>query len=98
MELSDKLVMQYVPESQRKEWTDTFKKYIKQLGDTRSNMEERVAVNHPKLFDSGEGKQALDDAKTLAGKASLDLKAWNSSYNVYLNAHAGAGSTSRSMK
>ena len=28
VELSDDKVMQYVPESQRKEWSDTFKKYI----------------------------------------------------------------------
>ena len=79
---------QYVPESQRKEWTDTFKKYMQELGDIRPSMEERIAVNNPKLFDTGGGKQALEEAKTLAGKAALDLKAWKSTYNVYLNANS----------
>ena len=97
-ELSDKLVTQYVPESQRKEWTDTSNRYITELGDIRSNMEERVAVNNPKLFDSNGGKQSLENAKTLAGQASLDLKAWTSTYNVYLNADALTSSTSRSTK
>ena len=96
VELSDRLVTQHVPESQRKEWTDTFKKYIKELGETRSSMEERVAVHNPKIFDSHGGKQALDAAKKLAGHASLALKAWKSTYNVYLKANAS--SSSRSMK
>ena len=94
VELSDRLVTQYVPESQRKEWTDTFKKYIKELGETRSSMEERVAVNNPKIFDSSGGKQALDAAKKLASQASLDLKAWKSTCNVYLNANASSNSRS----
>ena len=96
VELSDRLVTQYVPESQRKEWTDTFNKYIKELGETRSSMEERVAVNNLKFFDPNGDKQALDAAKKLAGQASLDLKAWKNTCNVYLNANAS--STSRSMK
>ena len=98
VELSAKEVTQYVPESQRKEWTDTFKKYIQELGDIRSSMEERIAVNNPKLFDIGGGKPALEDAKTLAAKAALNLKAWKSTYNVYLNANSPAAQKKKTMK
>ena len=97
VELKETMVQQYVPESQRREWTDTFKKYETDLNKARSDMEERVAVNNPKIFESSGGKAALEDAKQLANKAGLDLKAWKSTYNVYLNANTGAGAT-RSMK
>ena len=98
VELGAKEVTQYVPESQRKEWTDTFKKHIQELGDIRSSMEERIAVNNPKLFDIGGGKQALEDAKTLAAKAALNLKAWKSTYNVYLTANSPAAQKKKTMK
>ena len=97
VELKDKFVVQHVPESKRREWADTFKKYEDDLNKVRSDMEERVAVNNPKIFEDNGGKQALDGAKELACKASLDLKAWKSTYNVYLNANT-AGNSSRSMK
>ena len=98
VELGDNKVVQYVPESQRREWSDTFKKHIEELNTMRSDMEERVAVNNPKTFEANGGKNQLDQAQSRAVQAGLDLKAWKVTYNVYLNAHAVPAPKAKAIK
>ena len=86
LELKDKKVVQYVPESQRKEWNDSFNRHLAALTTGRSDLETRIAVAEPKAFDKEGGAEALEKARLAIHKAGIDLKAWRSTYNVYLNA------------
>ena len=86
LELQDNKVVQYVPDNQRKEWNDSFTRHLTNLMAHRNDLESRVAVAEPKAFDKAGGKKALELTRADVHKAGLDLKAWRSTYNVYMNA------------